>query len=531
MTRGAVWWRAARTAVLTGASSVVLLVVVAALGESATSPPLGPRGWSPAWDVGADPSPGLVVVLQVVAYLLGGASVWYGLQAVNAGWRPAPRAVAATVLVAVGALVLVPPFGSADHLSYAAYGRITAQGGDPYLVAPDAWRDGTDPVTASARPPWADTTSVYGPVGTALQALASLVGGDSVRMTVWLLQLLVGAGFLVTAWLIDRTTRADAELRARGSVLWATNPVLLGVLVGGAHLDAICSAAAMAALVIATSRTAVPGLLLGGVLTGVAAGIKLPYGAVGLALVAALLWLQVRRPRDLGGEVRRWRRTLTDVATVLVGVAIVLVPAQLWAGPHVYDQARRASRFTSLATPWRSVMNALDALIGPDPRASVPWLFGLLGFVVLFAVRGLWLRQRSGSVPASDGPAQALPRTLVAQIFLALGVAYLLASPYVLPWYDALGWAPLAVVAGGFGLDGALLLRGTTLALAYTPGLVDGTSNAEALMLDARQFVAPLVTAGVLVWVLARGLPPAWHELVRVAAGARRSGRRPIASG
>ena len=108
--------------------------------------------------------------------------------------------------VAVGALVLVPPFGSADHLSYAAYGRIAAEGGDPYVVAPDRWPPG-DPVVEAAEMPWDDTTSVYGPVATAVQAATAELGGGSLRLTVWLWQLLVGAAYLVTGLLLARLSR------------------------------------------------------------------------------------------------------------------------------------------------------------------------------------------------------------------------------------------------------------------------------------------------------------------------------------
>ena len=70
----------------------------------------------------------------------------------------------------VGALALLTgPFGSADHTNYAAYGRIAAQGGDPYLVPPEAWAGGLDPVTSAVEPPWTETVSVYGPFATLLQ--------------------------------------------------------------------------------------------------------------------------------------------------------------------------------------------------------------------------------------------------------------------------------------------------------------------------------------------------------------------------
>ena len=48
----------------------------------------------------------------------------------------ASRRVAGPLPVGLGVLgLLTGPFGSADHTNYAAYGRIAALGGDPYLTA------------------------------------------------------------------------------------------------------------------------------------------------------------------------------------------------------------------------------------------------------------------------------------------------------------------------------------------------------------------------------------------------------------
>lgn len=482
-----------RRAIAAGAVSVALLVAVGALGESASTPPLGGLRPYPPWDAGVRPPAALVGAALVVAYLVGAVAVWWGLRGVSLGWRPRPRRVAAAVGTGVLALVLVPPFGSADHLSYAAYGRIAAQGGDPYLVPPDTWRGGTDPIAAAAEAPWDDTTSVYGPVATALQALTSLVGGESLRLTVWSWQLLAGAAFLLTAWLLDRLARERPERRARVAVLWSGNPLLLGLLVGGAHLDVVSGAAAIACLALGVAAAARRGwasvvlLLAAGVAAGAAAGTKLPYAAAG----AAVLWMY----RDAGP-----RRLAGAGVALLAGAAAVLLPGHLWAGPHVYDQARRASEYVSLATPWRGVVNAVDALGYHDVRDVVPFAMALLAVVVLIAVTGLLREADLGTDRVTAGAAA----------LLALGVAYVVASAYVLPWYDALVWAPLALVAGVRGLDEALLIRLTALALAYTPGRVeDSASWLTTALLDLRQFVAPCVTGAVLVWVLARGLPAA----------------------
>ena len=226
-----------RVAVVCGVASLGLLELVAFAGDSAAEPGLGALGRHPPWDAGLGWSSGMVTVLLLLAVLLGAAATGLGLRAVACGARPAPRAVALAAAAAIAALVLVPPIGSADHLSYAAYGRIAAAGDDPYVEPPITWRGGTDPVAGAVQPPWQRAPSVYGPVATAGQALAALLGNGSLRLTVWLLQLACAAAFGLVAWTLDRLTRADPARRARAAVLWTLNPVLLGQLVLGAHVD------------------------------------------------------------------------------------------------------------------------------------------------------------------------------------------------------------------------------------------------------------------------------------------------------
>jgi len=508
--------RQGRRAGTLGVLAVALLVAVPATGENGATPPVGPRSGRPPWDAGLALPSAAVATALVLAYLLAAASVWLGLRAVAGGWRPSPRGVALAGAIAVTALVLVPPFGSADHLNYAAYGRIAAQGGDPYVVPPDRWLGGTDPVVDGVRPPWRDTTSVYGPVATALQAAGSLVGGDSLRTTVWAGQLLVGGCFLLTAWLLDRMARGDPARRARVAVIWTLNPLLLGVLVGGAHLDAVSAAAAVACLA-AGRRGGRVGLLFAGLALGVAAGTKVPYAAAGLAV----LWAhRGRGPRQVAAAAVTMAATaLTMAATA----ALVLVPAHLWAGPHVYDQTQRLSRYVSLASPWRAAVNAVELVTGPGVRAVIPAAFALLAGVVVLALAAL-LRGEA----IDDDSGLVAPRAL-----LVLGAAYLIAQPYSLPWYDALAWAPLALVATPV-LEGLLLLRLTVLAIAYVPGRVEAVSpGVSDVMLGLRTFVAPVVTGGVLVWVLWRGLPPAlrWARDARAARRSARSAAADYAAG
>ena len=159
----------------TGAS-IGLTIAVALLGPSAMEPPLPGRPGQPPYSLVAHPSAYLVVALAAAALAIGTAGLALSMHAARRGWAPSPGALAAAGIVAAAVLVLLPPFGSADHLSYAAYGRMLVTGHDPYATGPNVL--GHDPIFRAVED-WRTTPSVYGPLATAGQALASLIGGTS----------------------------------------------------------------------------------------------------------------------------------------------------------------------------------------------------------------------------------------------------------------------------------------------------------------------------------------------------------------
>ena len=76
--------------------------------------------------------------------------------------------------------------GISDTASYAAYGRIAAQGGNPYTTTPQQWlltHHGTAYYQAIGVI-WKNTASVYGPLATWIQHLAASIGGANVVTTV-----------------------------------------------------------------------------------------------------------------------------------------------------------------------------------------------------------------------------------------------------------------------------------------------------------------------------------------------------------
>lgn len=480
----------ARRAALGG--SFALLVAVGVLGESAAKPALGPRGWAPG-SLPWEPSSATVTVLLVTAYLLGAAAVALGLlRPADAGpwrWR--------TVLALAALALLTSPFGSADHTNYAAYGRIAAQGGDPYVVPPEDWAGGRDPVTSAVQPPWTETVSVYGPLATLLQALTSVLGGDSMRQTVWVWQLVT-----VLAWLAVRAvlTRVASDL-VRVDVLWTGNPLVFGIGVLGAHLDLVAAALTLAALAV-MGRSA----LLSGLLVGLAASTKVTYA---LAAAAVLLgWagcLERSRPGSGAATVAALlaagRRLAGRTVLFVTGVLAAVVPLHLWAGPHVFEQLERARRAVSLATPWRL---PVDWLAGVLPSQDVRAAVGALSTVVFVVFVVLLWRLTSGRAP----------RTAVGQgsrWALVLGTAYAMAAPYSLPWYDQLSWATLPLLAAG-PVDLILLGRLAVMALAYVPGRVVALApQVEDVTLGFRRRVAPYALLGLwlaLVLAALRASPP-----------------------
>jgi hypothetical protein len=492
------------------ALSFALLLLVAAAAPSAAKPGLGPRGWAPG-DLPVTMSSGVVTAALWTAYLLGALGVALGLRGGVGGsrgwqWSGAPSSARSTDSSSLGAsrhasgsvsragldrlwpvglgvlALLTAPIGSADHTNYAAYGRIAAQGGDPYLVAPITWAGGLDPVTSAVEPPWTMTPSVYGPFGTALQTLSSLVGQDNLRQTVWVWQLLIVGAWLLVRLLLRRAALDDTA-RSRVDLLWTANPLVFGVAVLGAHVDLIATALALAAVVLAASRPWIAGLVLGATVST-----KITYGIVGLAI----LWSW----RSLA------RRTLVSKVTALaVSSLSVFVGLHLWAGPHVFEQLQKAGNGVSLATAWRPVVNLLSAVIPLEPART----FVSAGSVVVVIVLVWLLAQvvRAGVTTGPnlpEGPISHPGQTQAAMTAtFVLATAYALGAPYALPWYDLLTWATLPLMLAS-ALDGILLARMMVMAMAYVPGRVVAMSPAiESLTLGFRKVAGPL--AAWLVWL------------------------------
>ena len=501
---------AGRAGLIAIGASVAGTFAVAVAGPSVMEPALPGRPGQPPWSFGLHPSPYLAVGLTAAALAAGTLGLVLVLRAVRGGWSVPARAVLVAGLLAAVALTLVPPFGSSDHLSYAAYGRMLVTGHNPYTTTPAQLAALGDPV-ARAVQDWSRSPSVYGPLATAIQALASLAGGTSVRLTVFVLGLANLAAFAGTALLLHRMTRRDPVWQLRAAFLWAANPLLLQVLVAGAHVDSQAVVFGVAAVaVMYEARRAGPGgfggraapqgggvwgvvprrAALAGVLVGLGFAVKVTIALVGLGLALAVVLRAGREPGQPWR--RRFGRLWPQLAALAAGFAVTAGTAVAIGGSAMLRQSSQASDMVSIGSPWRVIRTIIHlAVTGAATTDLVK--AGAIALAVVLAVlliRGL-------------GPGAAGSREAYAAVAFALALAWLFAWPYVLPWYDALGWALLPLVPlvpGGAAeaLGWILLARTAALGFGYLPA-----RQADAALPPGLGWLQPVIRHGVTPAVLA----------------------------
>ncbi|MFC4531002.1 polyprenol phosphomannose-dependent alpha 1,6 mannosyltransferase MptB [Sphaerisporangium dianthi] len=536
------------------ALSVLVTIAIGVLGPSAVVPPLPGPAWQPPYFLDIRPDGHLVIAMEAAAIALGAAGLAGGLLAMRRGWAPDPRWTLLAGCLAAAVLAFLPPSGSADHLNYAAYGRMAVLGHDPYVLGANALPG--DPVAEAVELPWEEEPSVYGPVATAVQALAALAGGGSVRLTVFVLAAVNAAAFVATAWLLHRQARGDRPRQARAALLWAANPLVIYQLVAGMHVDTLAIALVVAALAAgASGRRWAAGPLLG---LGIA--VKANAGLVALGPA----WALRLRPRSLAVVAG------TATATVLAAYAL--------AGPHALDPVLHASKSISWATPWHLVQSGLQALLGPG--AYRVWIqLGSMALLVLLAVAlaralrepygltggvparatgtpaegGWWPALRAAFRPDAGDPPDAEHRSgaggppgagrrfgggnrpgagrgpeagnrpgggfgPAAGAAAVAVAAWLFATPYALPWYDGLAFALLAALPAS-ALDGFMVARLGVLSAAYLPARQEFQPD------DLHHLLVMVLRSQVVPWILlALTAALAWWALTSGARGSTRRG-------
>ena len=588
--------RAGRAGLAATGLSIALTLTVALLGPSLLEPALPGQASAPPWFFPAHPSPYLVVALALAAVAAGTAGLGLTIWASRRGWQVSPWLLLAAGIVAAAALALLPPFGSGDHLSYAAYGRMAATGHDPYTTTPAELARLGDPI-ARAVGQWRNSPSVYGALATGGQALASAIGGTSVRLTVFFLSVENVLAFSVAGLLLHRLGRGDRRRQLRAALLWTANPLLLQVLVAGAHVDSqaiVFVVAALAAFALAVRPPARPsrpddgtgartrtaaglarlaaGTTAAGALVGLGFAVKvtMALAGAGLALACLLAWREARAARGRAadgpaaaagtgpaqdaaagaGPAAAGRRAWAEPVVMLTGLAAgfaLTAGASLavW-GLHSLTPAARAGSQVSIGSPWRSVRSVLrlggglsEAAAEDAVKLASVALGAVLLVLLLRAVLVTGRRARAGPAAGNGrtpggGAAGVLTGTagrgyrviaagLAVSVVAAVALAWLFAWPYVLPWYDGLGWALLALLPWS-RLDGLLLARTAALAIGYLPAtgapLPAGLGWLETVV---RTGVTPVILLACVVTLIVTAWPgrgwawpgePDWRPVV-----------------
>ncbi len=209
-------------------------------------------------------------------------------------WQLGPRWHRPLVTTALWSAPMLAslPLHSRDAYAYAAAGWQAARGISPYEHA----------IGTAGQPGllvgkhWAETTSVYPSLQLDLFGLTSHLTGGHLFWTPAAMRLQAVLALAILAFVLPRLAcRFGVD---EGLVLWAglLNPVILVQWIGGAHNDALMVALAVAAFLAVTDLgwRGWRGLVVAGILLGLAMGIKQSAALFGLGLVA-VAW-RLRRP-------------------------------------------------------------------------------------------------------------------------------------------------------------------------------------------------------------------------------------------
>ncbi len=370
--------------------------------------------------------------------LLGVALVYFGVLLLLAAWfeivraaRREPGLTLRSLWLAASLwalpIVVMPPIFSRDVYSYAAQGEMVSRRLNPYTHTPSDLGGGS--YLRLVDPMWRHTHAPYGPAWERLSGWIVQLSRHNVAGSVVAFRLIALVGLALMAWGIPVLARSVGR---RGSVAFALallNPVVLLVLLGGAHNDALMLGLLVAGCALARRHHAVMGL----VLVALAAEIKIP-ALIGAAFIG-WWWSNTEAP---------WRSRMARVVGA-VGISVgvmVAISALAHLGWRWVDGLSDPGVVVSWLDP--ATASGLIAAHGASTFGFVghqgDFVTALRGFgLVVAAVISVVLLLRSNRI----GPMQALGWSLL---------AFVLLGPVIWPWYETWGFVFLAIVAEGLTL-------------------------------------------------------------------------------
>ncbi len=328
-------------------------------------------------------------------------------------------------------ILLAPPLFSRDVYSYAAQGQMVARGLNPYLHGPSVL--GPGPFLTLVDPLWRHATAPYGPAWERLSGWVVQLSGHRVVWAVVGFRLVAVLGLALVAWGVPALARAVGRDSALAFAVAVLNPLVLLVLLGGAHNDALMLGLLVLGCVLAARRHPLAGLAS----CALAAEVKAP------ALLAVLFigwaWWGQGQARKL-----RLAKTLLAVCFTLAVMAAIGAAVNLswrWVG---------ALLGAGTVVSWLDPVTAIGLALAHLAHA-VGYHGGSGAFVRGARVIGLAVAAavtiRMLIRPPGPEQEQQPVRALGWSIF-----AFVLLGPVIWPWYYAWAFVFLAVVADGWTL-------------------------------------------------------------------------------
>jgi alpha-1,6-mannosyltransferase len=342
-------------------------------------------------------------------------------------------------------VLFMPPLFSRDVYSYAAQGEMVSRGVSPYLHGPTVL--GPNRFLSLVDPLWKNARAPYGPGWERLSGAVVHLARHDVLAAIVGFRAVALCGVVLMAWGIPVLARSVGRDQSVALALAVLNPLVLLVLLGGAHNDALMLGLLVAGCALARRHYA----LLGVVLCVLAAEVKIP-ALIGAAFIG--WWWS--------DGATAWRQRIPRVALALFVAVGLLVGISAVSGLGWHWLNGLSS--PGVVVSWLDPATAVGLTLG-----HIATLFGLghHSGALVQACRALALGLAaviSGALIArSDrvGAIRALGLSLL--VFVVLG-------PVVWPWYEAWGIVFLAVVAEGWTLR-IILGLSVVACFADVPGL------------------------------------------------------------
>ncbi|MGN6606236.1 MAG: polyprenol phosphomannose-dependent alpha 1,6 mannosyltransferase MptB, partial [Jatrophihabitans sp.] len=219
------------------------------------------------------------------------AFAWLGVLRAATDGRVSTRAAQLVGLLWSLPLLAAAPLGSRDAYAYVAQGNVLAHGLNPYRVGPAAVHDVFRTQVSAV---WRHSTSPYGALWTEASRLVVAVAGPHPLRAAMTIRLFAFAGIVVLLLTLPRLARLAGGSPVRAVTLFALNPYVLVVGLGGAHNDVVMLGLMALGLWLALDRPGRWSLAVGAAVITVGAAVKLP--AVIVLPFLPLLWVRVRKP-------------------------------------------------------------------------------------------------------------------------------------------------------------------------------------------------------------------------------------------